>query len=153
MHLATEHPSNKGVIQYLCREGKPKKPLIEPAAASKSTWDTGSHPDIVEYLWESVTERLPADCRAAVCGTPALVAPISGVIFAVALGTEYGLRLPPTEFDLARTAGAEIVHHYRTVDVMLDLAQTFGDDWVFGIFDKREREWCLAALRYAEEKS
>ena len=89
MHLATEHPSNKGVIQYLCREGKPKKPLIEPAAASKSTWDTGSHPEIVEYLWESVTERLPADCRAAVCGTPALVAPMCGVIFAVALGTEY----------------------------------------------------------------
>jgi hypothetical protein len=112
MRLDAEHPSNKGVIQYLCREGKQKKPLIEPATASKSTWHTGSHPDIVEYLWESVAQRLPADCRALVCGTPALVAPLSGVIFALAFGTEYGLRLPPAEFELARTAGAEIVHDY-----------------------------------------
>ena len=85
------------------------------------------------------------------CGTPALVAPVSGVIFGLALGTEYGLRLPPAEFELARTAGAEIVHDYRTIQVRLDLPQTFGAGWIFGLFDPRERDWCLAALRYAEE--
>lgn len=153
MHLATEHPSNKGVIEYLCREGKPKKPLIEPATASKSTWHTGSHPDIVEYLWNSAAQRLPPACRALVCGTPALVSPVSGVIFAAALGTEYGLRLPPTEFALARAAGAEMVHDYQTVHVRLDLPRAFGVGWVFGLFDRREPEWCLAALRYAEEGS
>lgn len=153
MHLATKHPSNKGVIEYLCREGKPRKPLIEPATVSKSTWHTGSHPDIVEYLWNSVAQRLPSDCRSLVCGTPALVGPVSGVIFAAALGTEYGLRLPPTEFALAREAGAEIVHYYQTVLVRLDLSEIFGTGWVFGLFDRREPEWCLAALRYAEEGS
>lgn len=150
MRLATDHPSNRGVIQYLCREGKSKKPLVEPATNSEPGWNTGSHPDVVEYLWESVGQQLPVDCRALVCGTPALVAPVSGVIFAAALGTEYGLRLPPAEFDLARTAGAEIVHDYRTVAVRLDLQQTFGAGWIFGLFDRREREWCLAALRYTE---
>ena len=153
MRLAAEHPSNKGVIEYLCRESSPKKPLIQPATALKSTWHTGSHPDIVEYLWESVAPHLPADSRAAVCGTPALVSPGTGVIFAVALGTAYGLRLPPAEYDLARAAGAETVHHYSTIKVRLDLSQTFGAGWVFGLFDQREREWCLAALKYAEEGS
>jgi hypothetical protein len=139
------------VLEYLCRDGKPKKPLIEPATALKSAWHTGSHPDIVDYLWESVAQRLPAECRAVICGTPALVAPVSGVIFAAALGTEYGMRLPPAQFGLARAAGAELVHEYRTVKVRLDLPQTFGMGWVFGLFDRREPEWCVAALKYAEE--
>src|SRR5688500_196128 len=101
MRLATEHPSNRGVIEYLCRETKADKPPFEPATALTSSWHTGSHPDIVEYLWETLAVDLPADCRAIVCGTPALVAPASGVIFAVALGTEYGLRLTPADFDMA----------------------------------------------------
>jgi hypothetical protein len=54
---------------------------------------------------------------------------------------------------MAQAAGAEIVHHYRTVEMSLDLLQTFGAGWVFGLFDRREREWSLAALRYAEEGS
>lgn len=81
------------------------------------------------------------------------MAPVSGVIFGLALGTEYGLRLPPAEFDLARAAGAEIVHLYRTIEVTLDLPETFGAGWVFGLFDRREGEWCLASLRYTEEES
>lgn len=111
---------------------------------------SGSHPEIVDYLWDSLAARLPVDCRALVCGRPSLVAPTRKVIFAVPLGTEYGLRLPPEEFALARAAGAEIVHHYRTVDVTLNLAERFGPHWVFGLFDRREPQWCVAALEFAE---
>jgi hypothetical protein len=78
------------------------------------------------------------------------VGPKQGVIFAVPLGTEYGVRLAPAEFDLARSAGAEVVHYYRTAGVTLDLAERFGPYWVFGAFDRREPEWCVAALEFAE---
>lgn len=152
MHLDDQHPSNRKVLEYLCRNADGwTGPLLEPAAApGGSKPRPGSHPDIVEHLWESLAPRLPAECRSLVCGTPALVAPTRGVIFAVPLGTEYGLRLPPAEFGLARAAGAEVVHHYRTAGVTLDLTTRFGPHWLFGAFDRREAEWCVAALEFAE---
>ncbi len=85
-------------------------------------------------------------------GTPALVSPERGIIFAVALGTEYGMRLPPEELALARTAGAELVHEYRTTAVTLDLPARFGTGWVFGNFDRREPQWCIAALKFADQR-
>ena len=123
----------------------------ETLGGSGSTWQLGSHPDIVEHLWGTLAVRLPAECRALVHGTPALVSPESGTIFAVALGTEYSLRLPPAEFALARAEGAELVHEYHTVGVTLDLPARFGAGWIFGNFDSREPEWCVSALRYAEQ--
>ena len=152
MHLDPQHPSNLKVIHYLCRNADGwTGPLFEPALSpSKLKPRPGSHPDIVEHLWESLASLLPAECRALVCGSPALVAPTSGVIFAVPLGTEYGLRLPPAEFALARAGGAEVVHYYRTAGVTLDLADSFGPHWIFGRFERRKPEWCVAALEFAE---
>jgi hypothetical protein len=43
------------------------------------------------------------------------------------------------------------VHEYRTVGVTLDLQAQFGAGWIFGNFDRRESEWCVAALRYTEQ--
>ena len=151
MHLDREHPSNQKVIEYLCRNADGwTGPLLEPAQSLRGSKSRpGSHPDIVEHLWESLAPRLPAECRALVCGSPALVAPTRGVIFAVPLGTEYGLRLPPAEFALARAAGAEVVHYYRTAGVTLDLTASLGPHWIFGTFDQREPEWCTAALDFA----
>jgi hypothetical protein len=79
------------------------------------------------------------------------VSPETGTIFGLTLGTEYGLRLPPAEFALARAAGAELVHEYQTVGVTLDLPTCFGAHWIFGNFDRREPEWCVAALQFAEQ--
>jgi len=150
MNLDRQSSENAGVLAYLCLEaGTRKHPSIEPPP-SGSTWQYGSHPDIIEYLWETLAPQLSADCRALVCHKPALVSPRRGIIFAIALGTEYALRLPPAEFGLAQAAGAELVHHYRTAHVMLDLPAQFGSHWVFGSFDRREPEWCVAALEFAE---
>src|SRR5688572_12858685 len=122
MHLDQEHPSNRGVLDYFSRNSGSRTASFEPFAdpAVGRPRSTGAHPDIVDYLWDTLRAALPVECRALVSGRAVLVAPTKGVIFAAALGTEYGLRLPPGEFALARAAGAELVHHYRTVDVTLD---------------------------------
>ena len=151
MHLDRESPHNTGVLDYLCRDRAERKDPTIDAPPSGSTWHYGSHPDITEYLWDSLAPHLSAECRALVCSKPALVSPQRGIIFGVALGTEYALRLPPPEFTLARAAGAEVVHHYRTAHVTLDLPNRFGPHWLFGSFDRREPEWCIAALQFAEE--
>ena len=151
MHFDPGHPANRGVVEYFSRNTGERAPLFEPITSPAAFKPhSGSHPDIVEYLWDTLASVLPVECRALVCGRPVLIAPVRGIIFAVPLGTEYGLRLPPEEFALARSAGAEVVHYYRTADVTLDLAERFGPHWLFGNFDRREPEWCTAALEFAE---
>jgi hypothetical protein len=152
MHFDPQHPSNRKVLEYLCRDPDGwTGPLLEPAASNSALKPRpGSHPEIVEHLWETLAARLPVECRALVCGSPALVAPTRGVIFGVPLGTEYALRLRPAEFAMAKAAGAEVLHRYRTVVVTLDLSETLGPHWIFGRFDPRELEWCVAALEFAD---
>src|SRR5687767_7983002 len=151
MRVDAEAPDNRGVLDYLSEGGRRRAPLLAPPDAPGTSRERyGSHPDIVEYLWDRIAPRLRVDCRAVVHGAPALVAPQRGIVFGVALGTEYGLRLAPAEFALARAAGAEVVHHYRTVGETLDLADRFGPAWIFGRFDRREPEWCADALDFAE---
>jgi hypothetical protein len=153
MNLDIRSSTNRGVLQYLSRHQRQRNlPAIEAwNTRSASSWEHGSHPEIVEHLWESLTTALTTECRALVYGTPALVSPRKGTIFAIALGTEYGMRLPPADFASARAAGAELVHVYRTVGVTLDLPAQFGPHWIFGNFDSREPEWCVAALQFAEQ--
>ena len=151
MRVDVEAPANRGVLDYLSESGKWRSPVLASVDALATSRERfGSHPDIVEYLWDHIAPRLRVDCRALVYGTPALVAPQRGLVLAVALGTEYGLCLPPPSFSLARAAGAEVVHYYRTAQITLDLADRFGTGWVFGTFDRREPEWCAAALEFAE---
>jgi hypothetical protein len=151
MHLDRDHPANRGILEYFCRNTGEQFPWLEPISdPSAFRPQSGSHPDIVDYLWDTLGSALPVECRALVCGRAVLLAPGRGIIFAVPLGTEYGLRLPPAEFALARSAGAEVVHHYSTVEITLDLAEQFGPHWLFGTFDRREPEWCRAALAFAE---
>lgn len=151
MHLDRDHPSNRGVLEYFSRDAGERAPIFEPVidpAASKPR--SGSHPEIIDYIWDTLASALPFECRALVHGRSVLIAPARGIIFAVPLGTEYGLRLPPAEFGLARSAGAQVVHNYSTVGVTLDLAERFGPQWLFGTFDRREPDWCRAALEFAE---
>jgi hypothetical protein len=152
MHLDPDHPSNRGVLEYFSRITGERASLFEPVtdpAASRP--QSGSHPEIVDYLWDTLAGALPVDCRALVYARPVLVAPVRGIIFAVPLGTEYALRFAPPEFDQARSAGAEVIHNYTTVGITLDLAEQFGPHWLFGTFHRREPEWCRAALDFAEQ--
>jgi hypothetical protein len=151
MHLDRDHPSNRGVLEYFGRNHPGQAPALEPVTIPGASLQrsTGSHPDIVDHLW-NLGAALPVECRALIHGRAVLVSPTRGLIFAAALGTEYGLRLPPAEFALACSAGAEVIHDYTTVGITLDLAERFGPHWLFGTFDPREREWCHAALKFAE---
>jgi hypothetical protein len=124
--------------------------LQDPRDIADPYTTLGSHPEIVERLWDAVGSQLTTDCRAVVCGTPALVAPRSGIVFGLALGTEYALRLTAEFLIQAREAGAEVIHHYQTTGDILNLRREFGPDWVFGKWDGREPQWCSATLASAE---
>ena len=158
-------PANTSVIRHLeARARSPRAASVARASASASPesvanpyYDLGTHPDLVARLWDELTVKLPARCRWIVHGSPVLVHPSSGIIFAFAGGTHtYALRLPAREREEALRAGARRLYKYPAypeLDVaasVLDL-DDIGEEWVFGGWFTGEEDWCLAAYRYAQE--
>src|SRR5437867_9655572 len=135
-------PQNAKVLHYLSR-GR----LGSPAFARREDAQTdpyygcGSHPDIVARIWDEIGAVLPVDCRCLVHGTPALVHPRVGVILAIAIGTQYGLRLPGGLLGVATKAGAR-THTKWAGGREMDTQQDLGEDWVFGGWLQDELNWC-----------
>lgn len=116
----------------------------------------GTHPDLVERVWRDLGGSLSIPCQWVVFGTPVLAHPRTGVVFALAGGTVYALRLPRQEFTEAVESGAERVHNFPAYPVLGVSASTWdlrtlGPGWIFGRWDRRENDWCLAAHQAAEK--
>lgn len=140
-------PANEGIVRYLERPGHAagRPDIRAPRDARRDYWESGAHPDIVERLWDQLGRDLPVACRQVVLGAPALLHPGTGVVFAIALGTQYALRLPAS----ALQSGPPGV---RTVNVWsngsrMDIRQAFGADWVFGAWSADELTWCAQAVQ------
>ena len=139
-----DHPDNAGALSYLGHGRSAAEAVFGPPPTDVDRHHLGTHPTVVDRLWEDLNQALPVDARWLVFDGPALVHP-DGALLAAAVGTQYALRLLPADRDAAIAAGAEVVHHFQTVGTTLDLTATFGPDWVFGRYDEREAAWLLAS--------
>lgn len=151
INLAADDPRNTGVIRcQLARLGRDGVPAIAGPDSAGSTpyMSLGSHPDIVERVWE-LGAALPVDCRCVFYGTPALVTPVSGIVLAAAWGTAYLLRLPQEAVPLAIREGATTVMKWAGGS-RTDVSKEIGPDWVFGRWLKQEPQWCLDSFSSAE---
>ena len=144
--LPLDLPENAGALDYLAHGRSAAEASFGPPPADVDRHHLGTHPTVVDRIWEELNGALPIDARWLVFDGPALVHP-DGSLLAAAIGTQYALRLLPADRDAAIEAGAEVVHHFQTVGTTLDLATTFGPDWVFGRFDEREPAWLLASYQ------
>jgi hypothetical protein len=145
LHRIPEHPLNRGVLAYLARSGR-RPVLAAPGEHPDPYLRAGSHPDVVSRVWEELGPAVPDARRCLLHGTPALFLPANGLVLAVALGTEYALRLAPRELRLAIRSGARREHVFATVGSALDLATAFGAAWVFGSWRDEEGGWLAAAV-------
>jgi hypothetical protein len=132
----------------------------------------GTHPDLVQRVWDEITTELPVDCRWVVYDRPVLVRPDTGIIFAFAGGTGYAMRLPLTaknEFSAASLRKAEdnatkfhlqgvardsyVQHHAGNVEKYSDRStfdfSTLGEGWMSGRWLSGEPKWCLSAFEHA----
>ena len=145
-----EVAANEGVFRYL--GGRPAaerdaRPVTSPNDPSRDySWEVGAHPDVVERLWDQLGKNLPKTSRALVFGTPALVHPESGVVFAFALGTEYALRLPYRVWRDKRTAGLRTVAQW-TGGGSTDIERECGKEWILGSYTADEISWCEEVFR------
>jgi hypothetical protein len=106
--------------------------------------NAGSHPDIVERVWDQLGAALPPEAAVCILGSPALANP-AGVVLAVAYGTAYVLRLLPADLEAALRAGAQTVMRWSDGSTT-DIGVEFGPDWIFGRWDAREPGWCKASF-------
>lgn len=149
-----DHPANQAILTYL-RQTHVKYKAHLPVSTSphflKDPYrELGTHPELVERLWDELAEKIPFNCKWIVYGTPVLVNPLSGIIFGFAFGTKtYALRLPEKERQEMYAAGAK--RHYDYNDgSSFDISEV-GDDWVLGGWITGERLWCMAAYAYAQQ--
>ena len=139
-----DHPANAGVVRSLCRKKAGAVSIVAPDAGGGAYLWCGSHPEIVERVWDQLGRGMPPDSRRILCGDPVLVDPGTGVVLAVCYGTSYCLRLPEGALPSALQAGCTTSHRWGDGKVT-DLALEFGPDWVFGRWAEGEAAWCHAA--------
>jgi hypothetical protein len=144
VHVALDRPENAGVLDYLGRSRGLGDLPVGQSPDEVDRLHLGTHPRIVERLWDALDAALPVSGRCVIFGGPALVQQASGVVLAVGIGTQYVLRLLPGDREQAIVAGAEVVHTFQTSGGTLDLRERLGSDWVFGRFDDREATWLAA---------
>jgi hypothetical protein len=145
MDAIVNHPANAKVIRSLCQEKCGAVSIVAQDRVDDPYYKCGSHPEIVERVWDHLGAGMTPECRYVLCGTPVLVDPNSGVIVAVAYGTAYCLRLPEGVLPAALEAGCEIQHHWTEGYGATDLSDEFGPNWVFGHWGDAEKAWCDAA--------
>ena len=179
IHLAVDHPANAGIMRYLSGLQSVSVPACQdlpsspPEAINDPYMNLGTHPELVARLWDEITANLPVRCAWVVYGSPALVRPDTGIVFAFAGGTStYALRLPAIaraelaaaalrqaeeragKFGLMGTARQKYldaqsgnVHTYSdgsTFDI-----SSVGKDWGFGRWLDGEVRWCRSAYEHA----
>lgn len=139
-------PLNRGVLEYLKRS-RPEKNAewesISPLSVKNPILST-TRRSIGVRLWSDLAASLPVECRWIVLGTPALVHPETGVLFGVAIGNQYLLRLTDADMESALKVKAS------TEDGWSDrrtpkMASELGPGWVFGSWQLSELAWCRAA--------
>lgn len=150
MRLDAAHPLNFGVLEFL-RGRAPKRPAIESRDAYPDPYEgLGSHPEIVERVWDALGSRMPVDCRCLVYRTPALVHPASGVVFAFAFGTTYCLRFTPSGYQEALGKGYTTLEHWPD-GKLNDLSMELGPDWLWGGWKIDEVRWTTAMYEWLNQ--
>ena len=150
MRLDEQHPLNTKVLGYLSARRKLSQhshdPILAPDQHPDPYMGAGSHPEAVERVWDDLGGALPADSRALVHGTPALVHPVAGIVLALAFGTEYAIRVPADTLAQALRLGCTDKQTW-TGGGETRIREVLGEDWLFGGWSDEEKQWVARLYR------
>ncbi len=122
----------------------PKAPLLAPADRVPQPYlRIGSHPDVVQLLWDQLGPALPEDCRAVVPGSPALVH-----LPAASCWHWGSARSTVCVWASWRKKRCRQVRESKFYAVNLppfNIRRGLGDDWVHGRWLQQELDWCRSA--------
>jgi hypothetical protein len=149
MKLDDANPDNLLLIAHRRNLNPRAQPLAFPESNPYAYMNLGSHPDIVERVWVGLNSGLPVDCRAIVYGAPALVHPNAGVVFAMAYGTRYVLRIAEAFLPVALARGCTPEQTWSG-GAKTDIGALFGPEWLFGNWIQEESKWLFATYERLE---
>lgn len=130
-------PENEAVLAFLLRFHQ-NKILLPPNQSTRDPYlELGSHPDVVNRVWDELGTVFGQESRQIVCGRPALVHPMAGVVLALAWGTRYVLRLSEETARKAKDKGFKTVHTWSD-GTKTDIEYDLGPGWVFGQWSTEE---------------
>lgn len=141
------NPANHPTLETLRTMAENARPLTPLSQAGDAYYLAGCHPEVVAFMWEKLSKKFPDECRCLVYGKPSVIQPVSGVILAVGMGTQYCQRILPESMPDAAKVGSTRTHRWSD-DVTTDLREIFGEDWVFGSYGDEPIEWFRAAYHH-----
>ena len=141
------HPANRPVLTSLETSARADRPLMPAAEAIDPYYEAGCHPEVVGWMWERLSKKLPPESRCLVYGTPCIVHPASGILLAVGMGTSYVIRLLTEFLPAAAEMGCTPRHTWGDGRVT-DLSLEYGAGWVFGSYSRESVEWCRATFHH-----
>ena len=139
--------ANELLVCSLRGTGRQGELTADPDSIPDPYQRAGSHPDVVERLWDRLGASVPRAARCLVCGSPALIQPVTGVVLGICLGTQYALRLPDACGEAAAKAGLESTTRWSNGKVM-DLSLAWGPGWWFGAWLAGEPDWVRQAFEF-----
>ena len=144
MLIDTSNAANHPVLDTLREAAENARPLTPLSEAGDAYFEAGCHPEIVGFMWERLSKKFPDESRCLVYGTPSVIQPVSGVILAIGMGTQYCQRIPPESMDRAAAIGCTPLHSWGN-EKTTDIRDVFGQHWVFGSLGEESIEWFRAA--------
>lgn len=148
--LDVQNQLNAGVLNYLQRawNTRPEPHNCAPEDFSDPYKQLETHPELVGWLWDNMSAKLPKACQWIVYGKPVLIHPKTGVIFGFGHGDlVIGLRLELDKIGEAIMAGMEDEVEFD--DGTSLYSDDIGHDWVFCTWTEDDPDWCLCAYEAA----
>lgn len=145
LYLDETHVLNELVVPFLRKRCRVCKPVAHSSDYPDPRAKAPTDAKVVRRLWDELATALPRDCRRVVYGTPALVHPQFGIVFAVAIGAEYALRLIEQDLPDAEAAGLLRARPQADGEV-LDVTEKLGTTWRYGNWCEAERDWVSATF-------
>src|SRR5688572_14249314 len=141
------NPANQPALTSLEASARADRPLTPAAEAIDPYYEAGCQPEVVGWMWERLSKKLPPESRCLIYGTPCIVQPSSGILLAVGMGTSYVIRLLQEFLPAAAEIGCTPRHVWGDGRVT-DLGVEYGDGWVFGSYSRESVEWCRATFHH-----
>ena len=148
MFIDPNNPANHPVLDALREAAEHARPLTPMSEAGDPYYEAGSHPDIVEFMWERLSKKFPDECRCLVYGRPSVIQPVSGVVLAVGMGTQYCLRVLHESLDEAASHGCTPMHRWAGGETVTDLSGMYGENWIFGSLGNESIRWFHATYHH-----
>lgn len=148
MLIDPNNPANHPILETLRDRARSARPLTPPAEVVDPYYETGSHPEIVAWMWEKLSKKFPDESRCLVYGMPCVIQPVSGVILAVGMGTQYCLRVLDESLEEAASFRCTPIHRWAGGEKVTDLSDMYGKGWVFGSFGKESIKWFRATYHH-----